>query len=500
MAAEPGSSLPSTRLPSDLIFLSFAGADRARVEPVAAALRARGASVWYDAGSTSGGGTYVASVQRALRRAGAMLVFISAASVKSAWVADEVRAYRSLMVRERDHKLLAIHLDRTRAPIALAGVDSIDARDAQPETTASLITSALANPALLPAQSPSATSHRMPAVTAAPASMPPAPQQPALAQPQTGAAAPVATGQVFVSYARSDRDRVQPLAEALRARGVAVWDDSGLAHGSRGWVETARSALDRSQTLLVAISAASVASPWVMDDVRVFQSLKTRDPGRALVAVHLDKTRAPLSLANAQVIDAQSLGLNDAASLIAGSLPAGAIERAAAPTPPPPPPTPPVAPVAPIAEAAPVAVAGGALTAEPSASDGATMPAAAPVEAAAIAEPAMAPPPPEPVAAVEAAPAPASEAPAQAPASAPAPASEASVTESAPAASPEMAPAGMAETAPVPVVELAAAVAASPTLAEKSAEAKGGGRAGEVVALLLVLLIAIAIAWALSFL
>jgi len=58
----------------------------------------------------------------------------------------------------------------------------------------------------------------------------------------------------------------------------------------------------------------------------------------------------------------------------------------------------------------------------------------------------------------------------------------------------------MAETAPAPIVKPAAVVAASPTLAEKAAEVKGGGREGEAVALLVVLLIAIAIAWAMSFL
>ncbi|HEU0025591.1 MAG TPA: TIR domain-containing protein [Ktedonobacterales bacterium] len=485
MAAEPGSSHPATRLSSDLIFLSFAGADRARVEPVAAALRARGASVWYDAGSTAGGGNYVESMQRALRRAGALLVFVSAASVNSAWVADEVRSYRSLMAREPGHKLLVIHLDRTRAPMALAGVDSVDARDAQPETAASWIASALANPALISAQFANATSPRLPSVApTAPAPMSPPPQKPSVAQPQNGAVAPVATGQVFVSYARSDRDRVQPLAEALRARGVTVWNDSGLAHGSRGWVETARSALDQSQTLIVAVSAASVASPWVMDDVRAFQSLKTRDPGRALVAVHLDKTRAPLSLASAHVIDAQSLGPTDTAGLIAGSLPASATQRAAEPTPSPAPPAPPVAATVPVTEAAPVAVAAVAavaLTPEPSVSNGATMPAAAPVEPPPIAQPAVASPEPVVAVAVEPPPAPAPEAPA-----------------AAPATLPEMAPAGLTETMPAPVVKPADAVVASPTLAEKSAEVKGSGRAGEAVALLVVLLIAIAIAWSLS--
>ena len=34
---------------------------------------------------------------------------------------------------------------------------------------------------------------------------------------------------VFVSYKKSDRDRVRPLVELLRAEGLDVWWDEGIA-------------------------------------------------------------------------------------------------------------------------------------------------------------------------------------------------------------------------------------------------------------------------------
>ncbi len=318
MAAKPDISFPSFGSPPDLIFLSYARADRARVEPLAVALRARGASVWYDAGLTAGGSSYVESVRRALRRTGVMLVFISAASASSAWVADELRAYRSLMASEPGRQLLAIYLDKTRAPLALAGVSAVDAHDTQPEITIGLIASALENSALIPAQPDKPMAPQAPSASqAAPTSGgAPAPQA------RASATAPVTGSQVFMSYDRADRERVQPLIMALRERGVPVWDDGGIAHGGAGYVEAAGAAIARSQTLLVAVSAASVASPWVEDETRSFLRQKAREAGRALIAIHLDQTPAPLGLNGASSIDVRSLTPDDAARLIVDLLPA----------------------------------------------------------------------------------------------------------------------------------------------------------------------------------
>ncbi len=312
MAAEPISSSASSRVRSDLIFLSYARADRARVEPVAAVLRARGVSVWYDAESTAGGLSYVESSQRALRRTSVMLVFLSTSSVRSAWVAEEIRAYRSLMAREPGHKLLVIHLDKTRAPLSLAGASAVDAHEMASDDTVNLIANALGNTAL--ARDGAVTMPQpQPVASAAPAPAPP--ETPAAPMPSS-AVAPVASGRVFVSYARADRDRVLPIIEALRARGANLWYDNDAVHGGASWVETVRNALEGSRNLLVFVSAASLASAWVEDETRMFRSLMARDPGRALIVAHLDRTGAPLAMAGAQAVDARDLNPDDAARLI----------------------------------------------------------------------------------------------------------------------------------------------------------------------------------------
>lgn len=311
MAAESHSSLTTSLPPAGLVFLSYARADRARVEPIAAALRARGASVWYDGSVASGGPAYVDSLMHALRRTDLMLVFVSAASSKSAWVAEEVRSYRSLMAREPGHQLLAVHLDKTRAPSALTGADSVDAREDNPNETARLIATATGATAAASISTPT----------------PPAAEEPTHAETPSPAAAgaPISSGPIFVSYARFDRAQVEPVIAELRTRGASVWDDGGLSHGGGPAVGQARDGLEQSQTLLVVVSAASAGSAWVEDEVRAFQSLKARDTARRIVVLHLDTTPVPVGLMGADAVDAQSLAPAVAAGLIAAALPAAVV-------------------------------------------------------------------------------------------------------------------------------------------------------------------------------
>ncbi|HEX9038854.1 MAG TPA: TIR domain-containing protein [Ktedonobacterales bacterium] len=308
MAADPNSSTASSFASSgswsvtDLVFLSYSRADREQVEAIASALRARGASVWYDTASAAGGTFYVESVQRALRRTSLMLVFVSANSVNSSWVTDELRAYRSLMVREPGHQLLAVHLDRTRTPISLAGVPAIDARGVAPSDAAGLIGAASGLASLTTQQPAPATETAQPEAVAASTGG---------STPPVTTPMPVASGSVYLSYDAADSGRVQPVAEALRGQGVAV-------------AESGANGLRQAQTLLVAISAASAESPTVSEDLASFHALASGDASRAIIAMHLDQTVSPHNLNGANAVDAQSLSPSDTARLIVAALPAGA--------------------------------------------------------------------------------------------------------------------------------------------------------------------------------
>ena len=70
---------------------------------------------------------------------------------------------------------------------------------------------------------------------------------------------------VFVSYARQDRDRIAPLVRALQARGLEVWWDSRIAGGTEFRKEI-EAQLEAAGAVLVVWSRHSIESLWVADE------------------------------------------------------------------------------------------------------------------------------------------------------------------------------------------------------------------------------------------
>ena len=92
------------------IFLSYARSDFDRVKPLAEALIARGASVWWDQHMRSGD-EFSKEIERELKNAGAVIVCWSRNGVKSRWVRDEAT------IAARQGKLKAVSLDGEEPPI-----------------------------------------------------------------------------------------------------------------------------------------------------------------------------------------------------------------------------------------------------------------------------------------------------------------------------------------------------------------------------------------------
>jgi TolB-like protein/tetratricopeptide (TPR) repeat protein len=101
---------------------------------------------------------------------------------------------------------------------------------------------------------------------------------------------------VFVSYARADRTRAAQLVAALQAAGMDVWWDELIAGGA-AFAQSIEAALEAAEMIVVAWSAASVASDWVRDE-----AAHGRDRGR-FVPISLDGTPPPLGFRQYQVID-----------------------------------------------------------------------------------------------------------------------------------------------------------------------------------------------------
>jgi len=101
------------------IFLSYAHADAKRAQQLAAALTARGYTVWWD-NLIEGGASFAKSIREALEAADAVVVLWSKTSIESDWVADEA-------AQGRDRKrLVPLSLDGSLPPLGFRQYQTID--------------------------------------------------------------------------------------------------------------------------------------------------------------------------------------------------------------------------------------------------------------------------------------------------------------------------------------------------------------------------------------
>ena len=101
---------------------------------------------------------------------------------------------------------------------------------------------------------------------------------------------------IFISYARSDRDQIEKLAAALEGAGYSVWWDRNIVGGSE-FSKDIEAALEAAKVVIVAWSQASIDSTWVKDE-----ALTARDQGK-LAPVTIDGTPAPMGFKQFHLID-----------------------------------------------------------------------------------------------------------------------------------------------------------------------------------------------------
>jgi adenylate cyclase len=94
---------------------------------------------------------------------------------------------------------------------------------------------------------------------------------------------------IFVSYSRSDRDRVAPLVAALEARGWSVWWDPEITPGDE-FDALIGAELEAARAVIVVWSPLSVESRWVKGEAR-----DAADRG-VLVPVRFESARLPIDV------------------------------------------------------------------------------------------------------------------------------------------------------------------------------------------------------------
>ena len=101
---------------------------------------------------------------------------------------------------------------------------------------------------------------------------------------------------IFLSYAREDRERVQQLARAFQERGFSVWWDRQIPAGQL-YDEAVEKALATSRAVVVLWSAASVKSAWTHEEAAYGMDQGT------LIPVLIDHVEPPLKFRRIQSAD-----------------------------------------------------------------------------------------------------------------------------------------------------------------------------------------------------
>lgn len=120
--------------------------------------------------------------------------------------------------------------------------------------------------------------------------------------------------QVFISYARSDGERVHALVEGLRQLRYDAWLDEELTGGQEWW-DTVLSQIRASSAVLVTVSRAALESVAVRREYEYGHAV-----GRALLPVVVELVRLetlPPLLAPLQVVDYREPGMKNAFALAA---------------------------------------------------------------------------------------------------------------------------------------------------------------------------------------
>jgi len=101
---------------------------------------------------------------------------------------------------------------------------------------------------------------------------------------------------VFISYAREDRDRARLLADALQDRGWSVWWDRKIVAG-QAFDQTIEQQLETASSVVVLWSAHSISSEWVRNEAGLASEREV------LVPALIENVKQPLEFRRRQAAD-----------------------------------------------------------------------------------------------------------------------------------------------------------------------------------------------------
>lgn len=108
---------------------------------------------------------------------------------------------------------------------------------------------------------------------------------------------------VFLSYAQSDRFRVEQIAAALRAKGTNFWFDAWELAPGDSIVERVERAVQASDVFLVFLSPASIKSHWVHAELGHALAREMSDRAITIIPVLIESCDIPPPLASRLYVD-----------------------------------------------------------------------------------------------------------------------------------------------------------------------------------------------------
>jgi hypothetical protein len=109
---------------------------------------------------------------------------------------------------------------------------------------------------------------------------------------------------IFFSYTKADRARIQPLIAALKEQNWTVWWDSNI-YGGDSWSDVIEAELTKARCVIVAWSQLSAKSAWVKEEARA------ANKAQKLVPVLLDSMEPPFGFGGIQAVDLSAWDKNN---------------------------------------------------------------------------------------------------------------------------------------------------------------------------------------------
>ncbi len=112
--------------------------------------------------------------------------------------------------------------------------------------------------------------------------------------------------QIFLSYASSDRDVAQRIAEEIRRVGMGVWFSEWELRPGDSIVERIEEGLSASDVLLILLSPQSVGSRWVQHELSAALSQELKSRAITIIPVLIEDCQIPAALAGRVHLDLRS--------------------------------------------------------------------------------------------------------------------------------------------------------------------------------------------------